>query len=1396
MIACSLAVLLCSTAFAGQEISIAVDYGDYPFARQAARDHGRVNWRDADLSDDNVCTHAHAAVELQRYLRRLTGRRSSFPIVPLDPLPDGDVVVLSREHDESLDPQGFRIATQRRGGRRILTITGGSRVGTLYGAYRLLRHLGVRWYAPGRVNEEVPRITLDRLPDFNVEDAPAFSTRGFWAWEDRGNRDFFDWMARNGMNLWTDAEDNHPLLKKLGIKLTCGGHRHQDLFLSPRAEYRYNHPLFEGDEQKPTDPYAPPSEFSGDTNGDGKLTCFEAHPEWYGLRNGKRSDRIQDGFGDNFCTSNTDAVAELTKNLVQDLIDGEWRDSDTINFWTLDGGKWCECDNCKALGTPTDRNLLLVHHLRQAILEARREGRLHRDVQVMFLAYADVVEPPTRPVPEDFDYEGCIATFFPIVRCYVHALDDPTCTEYNARYQKHYYGWAVDPERHYRGQIFIGEYYNVSGYKCLPICFKSSMAHDISYYYDTGARHMHYMHCTTGNWGNKALTNYQLARMLWDPDLDVEALYHDYFRGRYGAAAPVLRGFYDSLETALSNVSELKYGLSRRLESDAANLLPREHMHYEAFAPEHNDGPDFVEMLAAAERCRVLIAKARSMDLPERIQVRLEEDERLFSYGHNTLRFYDEVIQTTLLLREGQEEEARAHYAEAAKWQALLEADTTSTKMSSSHGSAANGYVASYITGAWSRLGSRLGPVDMGHVPALDPASGPLKMWGSQFAGGGGPVYGYTLHCGGPLKAPKANYVYAKPTGARHTIQAFFMCEEPPTAPAYLALDAMTCPVREVGEVRVGVYLNDERVFEGVAPFPECELKWAEWEVPAALFRQGMNRLRIENLEPEGQSGQRPWFGLDRVEIAMGRRSERVKPVGAGQDLHLTYHSDIDDTDQPYRVYLPSSYKEGTPLPLVIALHGTGRDQNTLFGHPDFGAGTIKEAAEEYGLIVACPYGRGTTEYRGIGENDVFCVLEDVRRRFSIDEDRIYLTGHSMGGTGTTYLALRHPDVFAAAAPMASAYAKPLTVRNAIHTPFWFISGEDDWWCYLEEGPKPLSAAMKDLGYLADVWIIPKDDHRSFMPAIYGPLFEWLLQHKLERHPRKIAWTVYLPIHGRAWWVDVRQLERPGPPAIVETEIMKGNGVRIAAENVAAIAVRPDPELLDLAEPLHVTIDGRRVFSGTASEGEEVLCTQIAGRWQGRAGPGQARTLTAYRTHKIGRVIEPPGVEVPESPLGNLICDAIREATGADIAFCNHRHQRGIPLEAGDLYLVDLVNLLRPFNRLIATFEATGRDLIEIIEANITDEDRDQWLVQLSGARYEFEGNRVVDTDIDPDRTYKLACPSQLLQREKRDGMDLAGRFGRIDHELTDISVIGALYAYVLAHPELAALREGRVKER
>ena len=715
---------------------IVVDTGGYASAVVAAGAEAAVNWNDDNLADDEICTHCFAAVELQHYLRKATGRSDDFAIVDDDSSPQGDLILIGgpktnallrqfagslqidQRQLESLGPEGYRIRSAASAGRRITVIAGGGRVGTLYGVYDLLHRLGCRWFAPGELHEEVPRVQC--IADLDVAEKPAFATRGFFAWEDRGNPEFLIWMARSRLNDWCVEQSNHPLLKKLGIRLAGGVHDAEERFINPASPYPYDHPRFSGDEQKPKDPYPLSDLYQGDANADGKLSYFEAHPEWYALVAGRRVPGIQGFFGVNYCTSNPYATAEFVKNFVQATIDGPYRNADIIRLWTLDVGRWCQCPNCQAQGIPTDRNLLLVYRLDQEIKKARSAGKIKRPILIRFLAYADVLQPPTRPLPADFDYTTCWATYYPIARCYVHTLDDPRCAT-NARYAKQLHGWAVDPNRFFRGPLQIGEYYNVSVYKCLPVNFSRTMAHDIPYYYRIGARQFEYMHVTTGHWGTKALTNYQLARQLWNPQTDCSALWDDYFAKRYGPAAGIMRRFYDSLDPMLANVSEIKYGLARRLNQGSSDLFPNSHLRLERQGGLECDGPTWLEILQHSRNCRAEINRALEMDLPPRIRARIAEDERAFTYAERTISYYDACVRAFQAVRSGRKEEARQHYGRAGELARLLAQDKVSASMSSSHASAADAFEATLATGALKHLARLLDSPDTkrdsGHKP-------------------------------------------------------------------------------------------------------------------------------------------------------------------------------------------------------------------------------------------------------------------------------------------------------------------------------------------------------------------------------------------------------------------------------------------------------------------------------------------------------------------------------------------------------------------------------------------------------------------------------------------------------------------------------------------------------
>ncbi|MBM3795118.1 MAG: hypothetical protein FJW31_13850 [Acidobacteria bacterium] len=207
------------------------------------------------------------------------------------------------------------------------------------------------------------------------------------------------------------------------------------------------------------------------------------------------------------------------------------------------------------------------------------------------------------------------------------------------------------------------------------------------------------------------------------------------------------------------------------------------------------------------------------------------------------------------------------------------------------------------------------------------------------------------------------------------------------------------------------------------------------------------------------------------------------------------------------------------PLPLVIAMHGTGGNENTLFDGDAYKQGALKAAAEKHGMLVASPLGRGVSEFRGVGETDVFEMLADIRARYRVNPDRIYLTGHSMGRTGAAYLALRHPDLFAAVAPLAAAYSFPWLARNAVTIPFLWIGGAADDEYYHSGVAVGVERMRKfDVPVMAEA--IPGEGHNGPVKN-FDRVLEWLARHHRNAHPRSYFFETDSSLHGTAWWTSI-----------------------------------------------------------------------------------------------------------------------------------------------------------------------------------------------------------------------------------------------------------------------------------
>jgi len=515
----------------------------------------------------------------------------------------------------------------------------------------------------------------------------------------------------------------------------------------------------------------------------------------------------------------------------------------------------------------------------------------------------------------------------------------------------------------------------------------------------------------------------------------------------------------------------------------------------------------------------------------------------------------------------------------------------------------------------------------------------------------------------------------------------------------------------------------------------------------------------------------------------------------AGQDLKLSYRSPLDGTDQPYRLYVPSSYDGSTSFPLVVFLHGTSGNESTVFDDARYGNGIIKNVAEKYRTLLVSPFGRGAYEYRDIGENDVFCVLDEVRKRYRIDENRIYVTGHSMGGSGSAYLALHYPDLFAAAAPLAAAISYPWLAANARLVPFWWISGTEDHAKYRAAVAVGFGRMVR-LGSASRADFVAGEGH--FGPVKdFDRILGWLVEHRRVAHPREYTFEIDTPLHGKAYWTHVEVLGRPGRKAVIRAHAEDRYRAHFDTENIAEFVFIPDAEVFDLSRPLEVLVNKVAIFSAPFAPDQQLRIRRGPERWEAKLEPRRAAVLHAWRTHPVARAPEAVGLGGTEARLGNWITDAMRDATGADIAL--YRSARSTPIPAGTVDIGDLIACSRPWDMLLVTTRITGRDLLEILDANVPTQmtGEPDIVIQISGARYSFDrrqppGKRIIWSDLDPYRTYTIALEGQTMEEEN---IKLAGRFGRIEYRTTEISFLMALYGYAARSGMVAARVEGRIVE-
>jgi hypothetical protein len=235
-------------------------------------------------------------------------------------------------------------------------------------------------------------------------------------------------------------------------------------------------------------------------------------------------------------------------------------------------------------------------------------------------------------------------------------------------------------------------------------------------------------------------------------------------------------------------------------------------------------------------------------------------------------------------------------------------------------------------------------------------------------------------------------------------------------------------------------------------------------------------------------------------------RSRREPKGSLREDVPITLRSD-KHPGGVYTIYVPDTYDPRTPIPLVLALHGGGaggKDGREVVGNGRDASSLYIEEIRRRRWILVCPNALQAPWAAPPNEPFLLSLLEEIQARYNVDLDRVYLTGHSMGGFGTWWLGPRQTDVFAAIGPSAGGGGGPSKDLVSARTGVYVYHSSDD---SIVNVASDQQAAKALLDQGADVVYLQLEDRgHSFPVEAAGEMFDFFDVKRLHAAKRASDW--------------------------------------------------------------------------------------------------------------------------------------------------------------------------------------------------------------------------------------------------------------------------------------------------
>jgi pimeloyl-ACP methyl ester carboxylesterase len=303
-----------------------------------------------------------------------------------------------------------------------------------------------------------------------------------------------------------------------------------------------------------------------------------------------------------------------------------------------------------------------------------------------------------------------------------------------------------------------------------------------------------------------------------------------------------------------------------------------------------------------------------------------------------------------------------------------------------------------------------------------------------------------------------------------------------------------------------------------------------------------------------------------------------------------------------YYVQLPPAYDPFVRYPTIVTLRGvatTAEQQIDWWAGARSEQGRLGQATRLGYIVIAVDWlkeGQSAYEYSAREHAAVLGSLRDACRRFSIDTDRVFLTGHSIGGNAAWDLGLAHPDLWAGVIPIVAQTERYCSRywANAKLVPFYVLGGEMD-------GDKTVKNAADLDRYMTgryDVTVVEYigRGHEDFYEDIPN-IFDWM-SHRQPRNffPKEFTVGTMRSWDNYFWWFEAskfpeRAIVEPAnwPPARGARPVeirgtkLATNGVSITTA-ASGVTVWLSPELVDFTRHIDIKLNGNPIrFKGEPS---------------------------------------------------------------------------------------------------------------------------------------------------------------------------------------------------------------------